>query len=316
MPAKINLTNQVFGNILVLQETDERKNKSIIWKCQCLLCNNYCFFSTKELRSDGIQQCSNCGHTRKPQNNLREDIIGKTFNNLTVDFLTNQHQGGKLLYSCTCSCGISGVLATSTDLKNGHTKSCGCNKLKYKKGDIVNNRLILDIHPNIEQTSNNHRSHYYYCKCLLCNRDYLASAESLTNCQSCGCLKSKGELEVIRLLDNNNIKYIYQYPIPELKRQTFDFAILNNDNNIFCFIEFDGEQHFINNIKNTGWNNYNHYIKVKEHDCQKDIYAKNNNIPLIRIPYWERGKITIESIFNLSLLDLKKVMEGDNNYGK
>lgn len=311
MPAKINLKNQQFGNILVLEETPERKNKSIVWKCKCLLCEEYCYFSTKQLRNDGIQQCTNCGHHCIPQTNLRENIIGKTFNNLTVDFKTNQHSGGKILYSCTCNCGKTNILVSSTDLKNGHTKSCGCENFKYKNGDIINNRLILNIHPLLEKTSNKHRAHYYYCKCLLCNREYIATSDSLTRAQSCGCLKSKGELEIIRLLNENSINYIYQYQIPDLNKQTFDFAILDKNKKIFYFIEFDGEQHYEINIKSTGWNDYTHYLKVKEHDLQKDNYAKNKNIPLIRIPYWERGKLTLESIFNLSLLDLKKVMEGE-----
>lgn len=315
MPAKIDLKNQQIGNILILNETDKRKNKSVVWECKCLLCEKICFFSTKELRSDGIQQCSNCGRNRKPQSNLRENIIGKTFYYLTVNSITDlRDNNGKILYNCSCKCGKDNILVNSTDLKKGYKKSCGCKRLKYKNGDIINNRLILNIYPDIEEKTTKNGSHYYYCKCLLCNREYLASSASLTICQSCGCLKSKGELEIIRLLNDNNIKYIYQYFIPGLKRQTFDFAILDNNENIFCFIEFDGEQHYSNNIKTTGWNDYKHYLKVKEHDLQKDNYAKNNSIPLIRIPYWERGKLTIESIFNLSLLDLKKVMEENNNY--
>lgn len=33
MPAKINLLNQKIGNLLVIEETNKRKNKSIVWKC-------------------------------------------------------------------------------------------------------------------------------------------------------------------------------------------------------------------------------------------------------------------------------------------
>lgn len=61
MPAKINLLNQKFGKLLVLEETNKRKNKSIVWKCQCD-CGNIEEFSTKELRSDGIIQCRQCGN--------------------------------------------------------------------------------------------------------------------------------------------------------------------------------------------------------------------------------------------------------------
>jgi hypothetical protein len=32
-------------------------------------------------------------------------------------------------------------------------------------------------------------------------------------------------------------------------------------------------------------------LKVQKHDNIKTIYCKNNNIPLIRIPYWERDNM-------------------------
>ena len=71
MPAKLNLINQKFGKLLVLEETEKRKNKSIVWKCQCN-CGNVVELSTKELRSDGIIQCKQCGNKREPQTNLLE----------------------------------------------------------------------------------------------------------------------------------------------------------------------------------------------------------------------------------------------------
>jgi hypothetical protein len=33
MPAKINLINQTFGKLKVIEETNKRKNKSVVWKC-------------------------------------------------------------------------------------------------------------------------------------------------------------------------------------------------------------------------------------------------------------------------------------------
>ena len=53
MPSKINLLGQHFGKLIVLEETNQRKNKSVVWKCQCE-CGNIVYYSTKNLRSDGI----------------------------------------------------------------------------------------------------------------------------------------------------------------------------------------------------------------------------------------------------------------------
>ena len=62
-------------------------------------------------------------------------------------------------------------------------------------------------------------------------------------------------------------------------------------------IEFDGEQHYEQNIKNSGWNTYEKYQHTLENDMKKNQIAKDNNIPLVRIPYWKRDEITMEILF-------------------
>ena len=62
-------------------------------------------------------------------------------------------------------------------------------------------------------------------------------------------------------------------------------------------IEFDGEQHYEQNIKNSGWNTYEKYQYTLENDMKKNQMAKDNNIPLVRIPYWKRDEITMEVLF-------------------
>lgn len=293
MPAKINLLNQQIGNLLVIEETNKRKNKSIVWKCKCV-CGNIEEFSTKELRSDGIVQCHQCGSKRNPQNQLKENIIGKKFNHLTVVEKTDRRSGGKIVYKCICDCEKkTEVFTTRTDLQNNHTTSCGCSKRKYSIGDIINNREIIEY-----VGSKYNDGHYYYkCKCLLCGTEYETLGQSLEKSISCGCQKSIGEYNIIQLLQQNDIPFIKEYKFPNSLLR-FDFAILNNLNEIIRLIEFDGEQHYEQNIKNNGWNTYQKYQHTLKNDLLKNELAKENNIPLIRIPYWERDNITLEILFN------------------
>lgn len=67
------------------------------------------------------------------------DLTGKKFNRLTVLGLGERNSSGQVQWKCKCECGNI-VLATTTYLKTGHTKSCGCynresssNRLKDKK---------------------------------------------------------------------------------------------------------------------------------------------------------------------------------------
>lgn len=54
-----------------------------------------------------------------------EDLTGKKFNRLTVLCLGKRNSCNQLQWKCECECGNI-ILATTTYLKTGHTKSCGC----------------------------------------------------------------------------------------------------------------------------------------------------------------------------------------------
>lgn len=295
MPKKIDLLNQKIGKLLVIEETNKRKNKSIVWKCLCD-CGNIEEFSTKELRSDGIIQCHKCGKNRKPQTNLTENIVGKKFNHLTVLEKSDKRIGGKIGYKCQCDCKDYNIIyVTKTDLEKGYTKSCGCRKLKGRIGDIINNREIIDYSNSFFEKSQ--KGTYYKVRCLLCGREYLATFNTLTRTISCGCQKSIGEFNIAKILKDNNISFIKEYKFPDSLLR-YDFAILDLNNNIVRLIEFDGEQHYINHVKKTGWSSEINYQKTVEHDLIKNQMAINNHIPLARIPYWERHNINLEMLFD------------------
>ena len=301
MPAKINLIGKIFGKITVLEETTERKNKSVVWKCKCN-CGNIQYFSTKELRSDGIIQCSSCGTNRVPVTRPKENIIGNIYGNLKVLELSEKMSGGKKLYKCECSCPQRTIVyVSSTDLKNGHTQSCGCQSRKYKAGDIINNRQVID--KDFERKIKGRC--YYKVKCLLCGREYSTLSSGLDNTCSCGCQKSLGEFYIGKILKENNIEYIKEYRFPE-SLYRFDFALKNKEGQIVRLIEFDGEQHYEDNVKNVGWNTYQKYQITHEHDQKKNRIAQDFNIPLVRIPYWERENITLDLILGDKYLIEKK----------
>jgi very-short-patch-repair endonuclease len=98
------------------------------------------------------------------------------------------------------------------------------------------------------------------------------------------CRQSKGEIEIIKYLNKNSIKYIPQKKfdgcIGEKKRLAFDFYLpeLNK-----C-IEFDGEQHY---IAKEIWGGNKYLIKIQSYDNIKTQYCQDNNIELIRIKYNE-----------------------------
>ena len=57
-------------------------------------------------------------------------------------------------------------------------------------------------------------------------------------------------------------------------------------------------------------NNEENLTKVKNHDIIKNECFKNNNIPLIRIPYTIYDNLSLD---DLLLETSKEVVKGDNN---
>lgn len=101
------------------------------------------------------------------------------------------------------------------------------------------------------------------------------------------CKESKGERKIEKYFKNNNINYIKQYKFEDckFKRQLpFDFYLPKYN----LLIEYDGKQHF---ILSNHFGGYEGFIDTKIRDTIKDIYCKNNNIELLRIPYYEFNNI-------------------------
>lgn len=56
---------------------------------------------------------------------IREDLVGRTFERLTVIEYIGCNKYRTSMYKCVCSCGKE-IVTTSSNLKSGHTTSCGC----------------------------------------------------------------------------------------------------------------------------------------------------------------------------------------------
>jgi hypothetical protein len=114
-------------------------------------------------------------------------------------------------------------------------------------------------------------------------------------CPSCNS-SSKGEMQVHNILQKFNVAFKkefvfedcrYKYPLP------FDFAILNPNCRSELLIEYDGEQHFkpVNFGGISDKDAQNNFKRTQHNDQIKNQYCKDNNIPLLRIPYWEFDNI-------------------------
>ena len=120
---------------------------------------------------------------------------------------------------------------------------------------------------------------YWHCKCD-CGKekDVLGTSLRQKRSLSCGLHNniSRGNTKISELLDEANIDYETEKKFEtckDKKELPFDFFINNQ-----YLIEYDGEQHFKKD-------NIFDYEYTHNHDLIKSQWCKENNIPLIRIPY-------------------------------
>ena len=129
----MNLLNQKFNFLKVIEKTPQRDQRGgIIWKCQCD-CGNETFCSTVDLRSGHKKSCG-CLQ-RKVASELGKknliDLTNQTFGLLKVNkkaYSKKTPNGSTQIYwECECSCGNK-IIVRGESLKTGNTKSCGCVK--------------------------------------------------------------------------------------------------------------------------------------------------------------------------------------------
>ena len=130
-----------------------------------------------------------------------------------------------------------------------------------------------------------------------------ATPSAILNGSGCPkCNESRGEKEIRSLLEKKRIHQKSQYRLEDCRNKKvlpFDFAIFNDNGTLNCLIEFDGKQHFEPVNRFGGEKGF----RQRQHNDQiKNQYCKDNNIKLIRIPYWDFDNI--EDILNEELKDL------------
>lgn len=254
MAKAIDLTNQRFGKLLVLERDFEEplkhpNERQAWWKCQCD-CGEI-----KSFRSSVIKKATSCGCdryiNRKPMTEEHKkhigeglkksknrktfhkspyNLIGQRFGKLVVLEETDMRKGTNVIWKCQCDCGNIAYAITSS-LNKGDTKSCGC-------------------------------------------------------------IKSYGEFVISKILNDNNIPFEKEKQFEECrflesgKKARFDFFVNNQ-----YIIEFDGKQHFYPNdfFEQT-------LEQIQKHDDFKNQWCKDNNIPIIRIPYYKLETLAIDDL--------------------
>ena len=296
-----DLTNQKFGKLTVLYLIKQRtKDGNAIWHCKCE-CGNECDICSKNLVQNITQSCG-ClrkENAKKMGKNTFHDLTNQRFGSLIAISKTNKKQNSNYIWKCNCDCGNIHYVAGG-QLVSGKIKSCGCKRIEAisqaKTINIINQRIGKLI--VLKQAGKDSDGSYnYLCQCD-CGNQKIINGVSLRRgvTKSCGCINySIGEKNIQKILQDNDIKFQQEYIFSDLPKKRYDFVIIEN-NQISRIIEFDGRQHF--EVCNNIWEKSSSLKERQQRDKEKNEYALSHNIPLVRIPYWERDNITLEMLMS------------------
>lgn len=297
MPVK-DMTGQKFGRWTVL-ERDGYKSGQAAWKCQCE-CGTIKTIAGGELRRG---KSKSCGCLRRDLGKAKAKFKpGDKIGELTIIEDTGERvKSGDIVWRCSCSCGNENYKIVTNELtRTGDRAKKHCNNPIHSIHDLTNQThgflevLALEKMPQDEDNDTN--KVLWRCLCHRCGKETIKRSSDLVSgkIQTCGCGQgfSFGAQKIFNILkENQEVNFNTEYSFDDLKTENnikmrYDFAYLDNNNNLQALIEFDGQHHFYYQEKG-GWNTKEHYEKTKQRDVQKNEYCLTHDIPLYRIPYYD-----------------------------
>lgn len=296
-------------------ENAHKKDLSNFEETDRKLCekNNFEYVSTERINISGKNKicikfiCNrhrNLGIQYMVRSNMKREIKGCKFCSgkklPTWYVLEKIHQAnpnieiidkfGKLTDKVTYKC-VKHNLISKTSIQE-LIKGCCCVECGKEKlaeyhtlsFDEYSNK-VSEKKPTIEVINYIGMKEYATFRCRKCghiwdsNAAYMVNSKYGRQCPNCESFYY-GEKEICDFLDNHKISYIQQFRFDDcrnIRPLPFDFYL--PDFNI-C-IEFDGRQHY---FQRKGWSDLE---TVQNNDKIKNAYCTSNNIPLIRVPFWE-----------------------------
>lgn len=286
------------SNCTLLSTSYESNCKLLHFKCSC---GNIFKTSFSKFKDRNQKTCPTCATRRSPQCQpfTNEFFLKKIFSLVGDEYLflepyKNSRTKLKVIHTL-CN---HEYFVTPDKFINQNRRCPRCNGgvrkttiifkeevfNKYKgEYEVVGNYIDAKTNIKLKHTACGHIFETSPCSFL---RD-------LSACHRCNT--SFGEKKIIDFLKKHKITFKHQYKFSKLKNHIFDFFIILNGT--MLAIEFDGIQHY-EPVKYFG--GVAKFKQQKKRDLIKDNFCKENNIKLVRIPYYDIDLIDdiLKEVFN------------------
>ncbi len=252
--------------------------------------------------------CSLCRGTKisKSQSKTHEQFVQELLEvNENIEIQSNYVKSSKKV-KCKCKICHNVWDAKANHLLQGHgCPNCAhqilADKLRKTHEQFVNE--LFAKNPYIEITGEYITTNKKIdCKCKICNHQWRATPAHLLKGEGCpSCNESIGERNINIFLSSNNLYYIKYHKYDDLigvggGLLSYDFYLPHYN----LLIEFQGKQH----ERPIEFFGGEEKFKIQqEHDRRKQNYAKEHNINLLEIWYYDINNV--ESILTEYLNNLK-----------
>jgi hypothetical protein len=256
----MDLTNRKIDKLTIVKSLGNNR-----WKCMCECGNEYIALTHNLLNNKTLKQCDKCYHKSRVK-----DMTGKICGNWKV---IEYDTKGK--WKCQClNCGRT-ELVIGYNLRSGHTKSCGCNRLIDLKGREIGEWKV-------EEYVGNSR---WKCKCS-CGTEKVIHSYELRNgeTKSCGCKKWQFERET--MLDRYNELTVIKSDSKRTKEQIS--AVYSKDNlEEFIKSQFNYKPTTYELSRALGINIANTLKKLHKFKCEElvDIDSRHSKIETEIVEY-------------------------------
>jgi hypothetical protein len=270
-------------------------------RIKCNACNDiFLQCPHSHLRGQGCRKCGIASNTIGKRDSLESFIrketlkYGDKYDLSLVDYKDS-------VTKITLICRRCGSIFKQTP--NDHLSGCGCKKCNLKLRDQRHTKTQDEF---IRESVEMHGFKYDYSKfkyvtsnikgviiCNDCKLEFEQTPNNHLNNHGCpNCNSSIGECKIRAIFDNYKINYSRQKIYNDLRGVNngylkYDFYVPSKN----LLIEFDGEQHYSRGFFGGIKSSTSDLKIIKEHDRRKTEYARINNIDLLRIPYYDMGRI-------------------------
>lgn len=304
---KVRLFVENHSDCKLVTKQYKNQNTEMEFVCDC----NKTFTTTwKQFYSETIKkrQCNECGY-RNSNKDTRYNIpyVNKALKSSGSIVVNSEYKDIKTPITVKCECGE--VFETIPDyIINGNRRLCFDCQPKYGnrfiKGQEPHNRKPLKVFlQELKQLRGEEYQLISGYRCVKsaitlkhkCGYEWVTTADGVLNanheCPMCyGTGNSKLTRKIESWLKNNGIQYEKEYVYDDcthIKQLRFDYAIVEHAE-VKMLIEADGEQHF----KPSNLFGGDKELRLTQlRDEIKDNYCKENNIKLLRIPYFDIAKV-------------------------